>query len=270
MNNIAQRLTVKPLSGPIGGQVSGLDVRRLAEADVEALKAAFAEHLVLVFPGQALDPSELRAFAGIWGQVSETPMLRYLEGHPGVLQLYNMGKTESITENWHSDSTFVPRPPAITILCAQTLPPAGGDTMWSNQYLAYERLSDGMKRMLDGVRIRFRGTRIAKAMNNSGEPPTALHPVVRTHPVTGRKSLFVGNPGQTAMNFEDMTIEESLPLLTYLYQTSTAPDAIYRHHWSPGDLLMWDNRCTMHYAVHDYGDAVRMLIRCTIEGEEPR
>jgi len=270
MNNIAQRVAVTPLSGSIGAQVTGLDVRQVTEADMASLNAAFAENLVLIFPGQALDPLELRAFSERWGRVSETPMLRYMEGHPGVLQLYNMGKAESITENWHSDSTFVPRPPAMTILCAQILPAAGGDTMWCNQYLAYERLSEGLKRLLEGVRIVFRGTRIARVLNEAGEPPSALHPVVRTHPVTGRKSLFVGNPGQTAMHFEGMTVEESLPLLTYLYQVSALPDLVYRHHWSPGDLVMWDNRCTMHYAVHDYGEATRVLIRCTLEGEEPR
>jgi taurine dioxygenase len=111
-----------------------------------------------------------------------------------------------------------------------------------------------MKRMLNNVRAEFAGTRLAKRVGKESETPFCLHPVVRTHPETGRKALFVGHPGDTMRRLEDMTPEESRPLIEYLYGHSTKPDRVYRHHWTEGDVVMWDNRCTMHYAVHDYGE----------------
>jgi taurine dioxygenase len=262
--------SARPLSGSIGAEITGVELRGLSAAVLERIKSVFLNRSMIVIRGQSLAPPELLAFSQLWGKVSITPMLKYQEGLPGVLLVSNTGKSEVVTENWHSDSSFVPRPPAITILAAEELPSAGGDTMWSNQYLAYETLSEGMKQLLTGVRAKFCGTRIARVMKDDREVPYAFHPVVRTHPETGRKALFVGNPGETALHFENMTVEESLPLLTYLYTHSASPDQVYRHRWMPGDVVMWDNRCTMHYAVHDYGDAVRTLHRCTIEGDEPR
>ncbi|MGI9611272.1 MAG: TauD/TfdA dioxygenase family protein, partial [Acidimicrobiales bacterium] len=129
---------------------------------------------------------------------------------------------------------------------------------------------DGMKRMLDGVRAEFAGTRLAKRVGKGDEAPSSFHPVVRTHPETGRKALYVGNPGDTMRRFQDMTAEESLPLIEYLYEHSPSPDRTYRHRWTEGDVVMWDNRCTMHYAVHDYGEQRRMLHRISIAGDAPR
>ena len=144
----------------------------------------------------------------------------------------------------------------------------GGDTIWCNQYVAYERLSDGMKAMLHGVSARFCGARLARTHGHQGDVPEQYHPVVRTHPETGRKALFVGHP-DTCTNFENMTVAESRPLLDFLYAHCVQPDAMYRHMWKPGDLLMWDNRCTMHYAVHDYGTQTRNMHRVTVKGTKP-
>ena len=159
-------------------------------------------------------------------------------------------------------------PPKISILSALVVP-HGGDTMWCNQYQAYDRLSPVMKKMLEGLRVKFTGLRLARMMG-AGEDkiPSAVHPLVRTHPETKRKALYVGHK-DTAQQIDGMTPQESRPLLDFLYDHSTQPDNIYRHMWQKGDVVMWDNRCTMHYAVHDYGDAERVLNRCTMAGEVP-
>jgi taurine dioxygenase len=262
-------IRIRPLTGSIGARVEGVALGGLDDAQFRRIHEAFLEHCMLVFPGQHLAPADQFAFARRWGEIAVTPMLKYVEGWPGLLQLTNAGKAHTITENWHYDSTFIPAPHALTILAAQKLPSAGGDTMWSNQYLAYETLSPGMKAMLAGVRARFTGTRIARRSGVEGEPPHAFHPVVRTHPETGRKALFVGHPGDTVPHFEHMTEAETRPLLDFLYEHSVQPDRVYRHVWQEGDVVVWDNRCTMHYAVHDYGTQERILNRVTIKGTVP-
>ena len=259
----------QPLSGHVGASIEGVGLAALTDGEFEAIRQAFLDHSVLVFPGQHLSVEEHVAFAARWGEFSISPFVSYHPDHPGVLPLENRGKANAVTENWHADSTFLPAPPSITILSARHIP-VGGDTMWSSQYHAYETLSDGMKDLLDGVRAEFAGTRLAKLFGDEGEVPTSLHPVVRTHPESGRRSLFVGHPGDTMRRFENMTEEESLPLIELLYRHSTRPDRVYRHRWTEGDVVMWDNRCTMHYAVHDHGDQTRSLHRISIVGDAPR
>lgn len=262
-------LTIKALTPSIGARVEGLKLGAIDAATFSALKQAFLDHCMLVFPGQHLQPADQMAFARMWGEIAVTPMITYSEGWPGLLQLTNPGKAMAITENWHYDSTFIPAPHALTILAAQDMPASGGDTMWCNMYRAYDSLSPGMQRMLAGLRAKFTGTRIARRSGIAGEPPHAIHPVVRTHPETGRKALFIGHPGDTVPCFEGMTEAESRPLLDWLYEHAVSPDRIYRHMWQAGDVVMWDNRCTMHYAVHDHGEAVRNLNRVTIRGTVP-
>jgi taurine dioxygenase len=163
---------------------------------------------------------------------------------------------------------FHPRAAEVSILSAVTVP-HGGDTMWSNQYLAYERLSPGLRATLDGLRIHFRGMRLGRMLGVAeSDIPSAVHPLVRTHPQTGRKALYLAH-ADNVVGIEGWTPQESRPLLEYLYQHSTTPDNIYRHMWREGDVVMWDNRCTMHYAVHDYGNAERVLNRVTLRGEVP-
>lgn len=262
-------LQLTPLTGHIGASVEGIKLASLTDSQFDAVHQAFLDHCVLVFPSQHLTLDDHVGFAARWGDFSTSPFVKYLPDHPAVLQLNNLGKANAVTENWHYDSTFLPAPPSLTMLSARRIP-VGGDTMWSSQYHAYETLSEGMKRMLHGVRGEFAGTRLAKRVGKESEIPFSLHPVVRTHPETGRKALFVGHPGDTLRGLEDMTEEESLPLIEYLYAHSTKPDRVYRHHWVEGDVIMWDNRCTMHYAVHDYGDQTRELHRISITGEQPR
>lgn len=261
---------VTPLTGSIGAAVEGVDLNRPVDAATfEVLHRAFLEHCVLVYRGQNLQPAAQVAFARCWGEpVQQNPLLKHLEGFPELIQVTKIPKETASTEAWHYDSPYTPVPPKITILAAVRVP-RGGDTMWCNQYQSYERLSPVMQRILEGLRVRFTGLRLARMLGaDEAKIPSAVHPLVRTHPETGRKALYVGHR-QTAQQIEGMTFEESRPLLDFLYEHSTNPDNVYRHMWQEGDVVMWDNRCTMHYAVHDYGDAERILNRVTMAGEVP-
>lgn len=259
---------VRQLSGAIGAAVTGVHLAELGDVQFGVIRQAFLDHCMLVFPGQFLSTDEHVEFAGRWGEFSISPFVTYLEDHPMVLPLHNRGKSGAVTENWHTDSAFLDEPPALNVLSAREVP-VGGDTMWSNQYNSYDRLSDGFKDLLAGVRAEFTGARLA-SLAGSDDVPTNLHPLVRTHPETGRKALYISRPVDSVPRLEGMTEAESLPLLRYLYEHSVQPDNIYRHHWQNGDVVMWDNRCTMHYAVHDYGDDVRDIHRISIRGTVPR
>lgn len=267
-------IEVRPLSGSIGAAVTGISLGDLGELGdlndgrFSAIRDAFLANCMLVFPGQYLSVARFEAFSKLWGEPVTSSFLEYIEGHHGVSKLFNRGKSKSVTENWHSDTPFLPEPPSINLLSALHMP-VGGDTMWCNQYLAYETLSSGMQQMLCGLKIEFNGDSLA-GLTGRVEDFRSCHPVVRTHPETGRKSLFVGPPTITARRFEHMTEEESFPLLHWLHQHSFQPHRVYRHHWSDGDVVMWDNRCTLHYAVHDHGeDAERELYRITTRAEKP-
>jgi len=258
------------LSGALGAEVHGVDVTALAPPDFEAVHQLFLEHHVLVFRDQKLTPEQQIDFGERWGPLLIHPIIPHVPDHPPIVAIENLGKRRTLTEFWHSDVTFEPRPPAVTLLYALDIPPAGGDTLFANQHAAYDRLSPGMKQMLEGMRAvhsgRGLGTTAGKgeAWAHQGE----VHPVVRTHPETGRKALFV-NSGFT-IAFEDMTAEESRPLLSQLCRQAVTPDLTMRHGWHEGDLVMWDNRSVQHYAIHDHGDTPRRLHRVTVEGDTPR
>lgn len=260
-------LEFRPLSGAIGLEVLGAELAqepRPGERDT-LRQALLDSDGVLVFPDQFLTPAAQHEFAKMWGEPIVTPHLapHAYSGQPDVLRVTNVGKERAVTEQWHCDSIFLESPPSITILAAQDIPGAGGDTMWANQYLAYNRLSPGMQRMLEDVRGVFAGEAPDTSTGERVEVRT-LHPIVRVHPETGRKALLLSHPGDSLVCFEDMTDAESRPLLDFLYSHATQPDLVYRHHWRAGDVVMWDNRSTMHYAVHDYGDSERNLSRVTV------
>lgn len=250
-------LTVARMSGTTGARIRGVDLNDLDDATFDMIHEALLAHGVVHLPGQDVAPEAHKAFGERFGPLHTHPAAPGVDGHPEILLLQNYGKKRTITEVWHSDVTCETCPPAISILAARTLPEAGGDTMWANQYVAYERLSDGMKQMLEGLRA-----------VHSAFDLEAVHPVVRTHPESGRKALFVN--GGFTQHFEGMTRAESRPLLDYLVSFASAPDLTYRHTWSPGDVVLWDNRGVMHFAVHDYGDQERVMHRVTVAGDEPR
>lgn len=264
-------LQATPLTGSIGASVRGVDLKRPMDAAVFGeLHAAFLKYQVLIFRDQNLtQPEQLLAFSKLWGKpVPASSLGPYLGEYPEITHVTKIPKATASTEAWHYDSPYTPVPPKISILSALTVP-HGGDTMWCNQYQAYDRLSPVMKKVLEGLRVKFVALRLGRMMGaDLNNLPTAVHPIVRTHPETGRKALYVGH-AETAQEIEGMTKEESRPLLDFLYAHSTNPDNMYRHMWQQGDVVMWDNRCTMHYAVHDYGEQERVLIRSTMEGEVP-
>lgn len=261
-------LRVTPLTGSIGAAVDGVQLDdQLGESVLTELREAFKAHCVLVFRGQFLKPAEQVQFGRLWGEPEVTAMLTPMEGHPELIQLTNVKKSTTATEAWHFDGPFNKVPPKISILSAITIP-AGGDTMWSNQYVAYERLSPGLRKTLDTLKVRFKGRRLGRMFNVAEEEwPTAVHPMVRTHPETGRKVLYVGHRDNVCI--DGWTQEESEALMGFVYEQSGTPDNVYRHMWQEGDVVMWDNRCTMHYAIHDYGDQDRVLNRITLHGEVP-
>jgi taurine dioxygenase len=268
-----KQITIKRLTGAIGAEVKGVGLNHsLDNRTFATIHQAFLDHCMLVFRGQFLDPEAQKAFTCRWGEVRRSPYLEQLEmpDHPDVLVQPNAGKATHAmtTEQWHSDQSFMRAPPAHAILAAQVLPEAGGDTMFANQYLAYETLSDGMKRLLQPLRALHGGARLAAALGIENSAPLQCHPIVRTHPETGRKALYVNRVYTYCI--EGLTEAESRGLLEFLFEHTCRPDFAYRHQWQPGDVIMWDNRCTLHYAVHDYGETPRVMHRTTVAGDIPR
>ena len=273
-------LDITPINGAMGAKVHGLDLASsLSETVVAELKELFSQYLVLVFNDQNLEAAEHVTFTEHFGRVEPHPLKtrRTVEGFPGVLILENQpDKPGARNDYWHSDISHSERPPMATILHAKIVPPGKGDTMFCNMYRAWDDLSIGMKSILDGKQAWHSGAATQRRNNlehNDGHevksiPDPRLHPVARTHPETGRKALFV-NP-HFVTHFEDMTEEESKPILDYLYAQATRPENIYRHGWQEGDVVMWDNRAAMHYAVRDYEPVdKRLMRRTTAAGEAP-
>jgi len=271
MTEAINDVQVRKLTGAVGAEISGVDLGNLSGQDFDVIKQAFLDHGMLVFREQFLEPQAHVDFARRFGDVMVYKGFEkaYRNDLPaGMFHFSNDGKEKVITENWHFDGTYYDEPPAIGILVPARLPAYGGDTMWSNQYAAYDRLSDGMKQLLCGLRIRCESHRSSRKYNLE-KIMSALQPAVRRHPETGRLSLYIGNP-DTCVSFTSMTPEESRPLIQYLYRQCCTPDNSYRHQWRMGDVVVWDNRCTMHYAVHDYGSQPRDMYRMTINGERNR
>jgi len=232
------------------------------------LRDAFGEHRLLVIKDQELTPCELMEFGSRWGELLVHPLTPHIDGFPPVQAIENSGKKRTLNEHWHTDMSFEPVPPKITMLHALAVPALGGDTAFADQHLAYESLSEGLRAMLDGVRAVHASENLARIMGKDPrQAPRAAHPVFRTHPDTGRKALYVCRA--FTQYLEGMTREESRGLLDFLFERSVRPDFTHRHAWSTGDLVMWDNRSLLHYAIHDHGDQPRLLHRITIQGEPP-
>ncbi len=281
----ATALDVRPLTGRFGADVYGLDLSRPLDGDTSAaVEAAFAAHMVLAFRDQHLTIDQLEAFALQFGQFGETPFITPVDEHPHVVAVVREAHEAGALfgGSWHSDWSFQPAPPSATILYGHEVPPAGGDTVFTNQYLAYETLSTGMKRMLDGVNAVHSAQRSygpqgvfgrpdpdASMHIQGGEEALALqtHPIVRTHPVTGRKLLFVNDV--YTIGIEDLNGAESKALLGYLLEHSKQVSFQCRVRWQPGTVTMWDNRCLQHHAIDDYSGHRREMYRVTLAGDKP-
>jgi taurine dioxygenase len=274
-------ITARPLSGSIGAEISGADLANgLSQHTVGEIRRALLEFNVVFLRGQELTSDQYLAFARTLGEPTEYPMLPGLPGYPMITAVV---KRENETMNfggvWHSDTTYLSEPPMATLLLARTVPPVGGDTIFANMYAAYDALSDGMKRLLAGLvgisssrkadAVRTREDRVSEVGTPTNNTElTGKHPVVRTHPETGRRALYL-NVAHT-VRFSGMTEEESAPTLHYLYEHSVRPEFTCRFSWDAGSMAIWDNRCTMHNPVNDYHGYLREMHRITLKGDVPR
>lgn len=269
-----------PLSPAIGAEIRGLD---LADAPTGAAGAALRElfnrHHVLVFRGQDLTPAQQLAFAETVGEPDTYPFVDGIDGYPVITPVLKLPHERvNFGGVWHSDTAYLERPPMATLLLARELPPVGGDTLFASQVAAYAALSDGLKATLDGLRAvnasakadiaRTRTHRIDERSEAGDKTYETLHPVVRTHPETGAKALFV-NRAHT-VRFEGMTEDESAPLLSTLFDHQVRPEFCCRVRWRPGTLVLWDNRACQHYPLNDYHGHRRELHRITLKGDVPR
>jgi len=252
-------IEVRAIGGALGAEVHGPDVRQLDDDGFASLQALLFEHLVLFFPGQHLAPDEHVAFATRFGEAEIHPFIPKLtDQHPEIVVLH--AEQGFVADVWHTDVTFDASPPVCSVLQAHQIPPSGGDTMWSNQYLAFERLAAPMQEMLGGL------TAIHSAANYGHPERQAEHPVVRVHPETGRPCLFVNR--QFTRRIPQLGRDESEALLAFLFAWSEQPHFTCRYSWAPGTIGIWDNRCTQHLAVNDY-DGPRTISRVTILGDLP-
>ncbi len=275
-----QTLEVRPIAGALGAEVGGVDLsQELCDSTIAEIRQALLDHLVVFFRDQDLTPARHLAFAKRFGELVEYPLVKGLEGYPEIM---NVVKLEHEKHNfgglWHSDTTYLEKPPMGSILLARELPPYGGDTEFANMYLAYETLSDGMKSLLaplKGVSVsnlskvqKTRQSRLNDGAKLAQETVlTATHPVIRIHPETGRKALYVN--GAHTIRFEGLSDEESAPLLEYLFKHQTRPEFTCRFRWEPGSIAFWDNRATQHNPINDYHGFKRIMHRITLAGDKP-
>ena len=278
-------ITVTPQPTGFGAEITGLDLTRPLPAPVLAeVKAAWARHAVVAFPDQPLSLDQLEAFTLTMGGFGKDPFIKPMPGHPNVLELRREPdeKATNFGAGWHSDWSFQENPPAATLLHSEVVPPVGGDTLFCDCSRAYEALSPTMKAMLaplqaihsagraygtKGVFARETEKRTLQIIVSEEADQSLTHPLVRTHPVTGRKALFV-SPVYT-VGIEGLAPAETQAILGFLFAHMIQDQFIYRHRWRPKMLLMWDNRCTMHLAEGGYDGHLRLMHRTTVAGDVP-
>jgi len=274
-----RHIEVLPVAGALGAEIRGVNLSASQPDEVIVeIRRAFLVHLAIFFRDQKLTPPEQLAFASRFGEPMEYPQLKGLPEAPLITPVVKLEHEQvNFGGVWHSDTTYLTRPPMASMLYAVELPPYGGDTIFANQYLAYETLSDGLRRTLDGLvgvntsaKADASKTREERLRSAGAEMKVLVgeHPVVRTHPETGRRALYV-NVGHTA-HFKGWTEEESRMLLDHLFHHQVRLEFTCRFQWQPGSLAFWDNRCAQHNAVNDYAGFRRIMHRVTLAGDVPR
>ena len=278
---------ITPLSEVCGAEVTGLTCSGdLSTADFDALQRAFLDHSVLVFRDQILTPQQHIAFSKRWGDLKGHILTQYLlPGYPTLLVVSNkkddQGQPVGIEDAgryWHTDVSYEDRPPMGSLLYGLEIPSEGGDTLFASQYRAYQNIPESLKTQIAHLkaRHRFNYVQIQSTEGSTRKPLTdeqkaqlngAVHPVVRTHPETGRKALYV-NPGFTEAVL-NVAERESQTLLDTLFGYATDESVVYRHTWQPHDLVLWDNRCVMHHATPYPADSIRHMHRTTVAGTVP-
>ena len=254
--------------GPVGAEVSNIDLRELSEEQVHEIKSAFLEFSVLVFRGQELNPDNLKKISLIWGKPQVHPVFKGMEDFPEIIEIKNLGEKYHTNAHWHSDVTFEYEPPDATLLYSLEVPDVGGDTLFSNQYQAYEELGKELKDSLESARaIHSNLSVILLTGGSADDAKTVEHPIFRTHPETGKKALYVTEA--FVQSIKGLDQDESRKTLSELYSHASQERFIYRHKWSNGDLVVWDNRSVQHFAEHGYGDKIRNMRRITTSGSKP-
>jgi taurine dioxygenase len=273
------KLRTRPLSSPLGAEIIGVDLRDALDDHVFAhILDAWHRHLVILLRDQRLSEEDQVRFAERFGPLAKIHTQQFVRTHPAVMLISNIredgkpiGALPDGEMHFHSDQCYQERPAMGTMLYALEVPRRGGNTLFANAYAAYESLPDAIKRRIDGRRAlnaydydtaaTKRGTRLADGV------PHYVHPIVRTHPATGRKALYVNR--LMTVNIQGMAEAESDALLELLFDHQEHPDFMYEHVWRPGDLVLWDNRCTLHARTDFSADERRLLRRVTILGEKP-
>ncbi|HEB89812.1 MAG TPA: taurine dioxygenase [Deltaproteobacteria bacterium] len=251
---------VTRLSGSLGAEVRGIRLGQAGPDEAEGIRSLLLEHQVLFFPEQYLTPDEHIAFGRLFGELESHPNLDFESERPEFFELHATGGKGAIADEWHSDLSCQDRPSVLAILHMVKCPAVGGDTMWANMTKAYEELTPPMQEFLEGL------SALHDAHPHDHPEQTAIHPVVRIHPETGRKSLFVNE--HFTRRIVELSHEESEPVLRFLTRWATQPRFGLRYRWSEGTVAMWDNRCTQHCVLNDF-EGERVIQRVTVMGDEP-
>jgi len=275
-------MIIEPLAGALGAEVRGVNL--CSVRDWGEIDRAFLEYSVLVFRDQKVEPADLMQIGSHFGEPCHYPFVTGLEGFPFIFEVVKEeAETVNFGGNWHSDTTYLAQPPLATLLHAVETPPQGGDTLFSSTSAAYDALSEGMRAMVDklvgvnsaslkvtGGRRQMHSTIGSMKVHDTenAERYESEHPVVRTHPDTGRKALYLSR--SHTIKFKDMSEDESRALIDYLQAHQIRPEFTCRVRWSPGTLTVWDNRCTQHSAVNDYHGQRRRMRRLTVGAQTPR
>ena len=271
-------LEVRPVSGGVGVEIANVDLAGdLSNSDFAAIRDAFIEHGLIFFREQNMTPDEHIAFAERWGEININRFFPRVEGYDQIAAVVKeKDQLGNIGGGWHTDHSYDHIPAMGSILLARETPPIGGDTLFSCMYKAYNSLSEGLKKTLEGMKAvhssrhifgdqsEYREAMKDRLSNPEQATQDAVHPVIITHPESRKKALYV-NPAFT-LHFEGWTAAESKPLLDYLYQHASLMEHTTRFNWAPGSIAFWDNRCTWHYALNDYHGERREMHRITIEG----
>ncbi len=273
-------VVVQPIAGALGAEVLGIDMAQdLGDDTIAAVRQALLDHLVIFFRDQDMTPAQQLAFAKRFGDPVPYPMIEGIDGFPEIAPVIKLeNETVNFGGVWHTDTIYTEEPPMGAILAARELPEFGGDTLFANMYAAHDALSDGLKAVLGTLRaVNSSAKGDAQVTRKRGDESgpgkdaatlrEAVHPVIRTHPETGRKALYVSR-GHTT-RFENMTEEESAPLLDYLFAHQIRPEFTCRFRWAQGSVAFWDNRAAQHYPINDYHGHKRIMHRISIAGERP-
>ena len=242
---------------PIGAEITDISLTDLDAPTVAQLRVLLAEHGVLIFPGQPLDDAEFLGFLRSFGELTFTKGETSVDGYPDLNVVSNVGRSTPARSTFHVDTSYVARPPAYTALRAVTIPASGGETLFSNQYRAYDTLPDDVKAKLADRTITHVVTGVTV---QDGDEQSAEHPIFRRHPLSGRTALYMSTPSRCAA-ISGLSAEETESTVRYLFQHSTREDNVTRHPWAPDDVVIWDNGCVLHRADHSQVDGDRVMHR---------